>query len=347
MNILKTYKSIVAIAILTMLFVSKPAVAGQCYKKTDDFTPYQSAKFGGVATDLDGQVTPAMVYTHLERLQEQLIKLNLPKLSQPKVLPIQVAIPRTNFLLSYDLHILLQIWHQENSGIISHLPEVTMPKSIEPKHVYRWIDASFAFVDCSLKIDVSKTADTPMDSELKNKNEPFEKGYLETGKDLITPLDVFYLLDEVLGQVISVLSINTLEQYISHRLVQSHYLLQQYSLANGRYQVVDWSLLDNSNVSNANINLLYLNLLGQLKSLSGISYLKSNLMAAGLSEYDLTRLRYVSLTLLHSELSHLSKVSQYKKINNILGLSQVLGQDEQIRRLEDMAQLLAYFKDKE
>lgn len=189
-------------------------------------SPYPFATPAGAQRNLDKTGTrPADVFHHVQSLKATIKKLGIDSNAnvRPK-LPLQNVLPRHNYVLAYDLLVLLQLWHQDQKQIAHLIPSFHYPQTIIPAHVFAWIDASLALAHCFLAQD-SATLDISAAPE---------------HSDSITPRDVYFELDRLVHALANQISGKLRSALQNMRLNQIFYYLQDILMARGHNQLVGW-----------------------------------------------------------------------------------------------------------
>lgn len=200
------------------------ATPSECSLDTASFSPLQSPWFGLNVIDIEpDQITPSHVFMHTKRLQQYANLLGLDSDNLSLSLYHADIAPRHNFQLAYDLFVLLQLWQQQQGRLRAPIQQV-FPDTVEPQHVYQWIDASLALLWCFSDTQKLYTPDM------------FDVAPVSQ----LTPADEMVLLVEVMQQVAAEIPDSQLESLLFMRLTQMQYLLQDMLLPTADRSIVKW-----------------------------------------------------------------------------------------------------------
>lgn len=299
------------------------AQAEECFANNTQLAPLVSKNYGrSVELDRD-EVTPSDVYAHLLRVQKILNGIGIEPVNHAQSLPIKTALPRTNFVLVHDIYALVQNWHQQKSGYVFAEPQLIVPENIKPIHVYQWVDATYAYLLCNV---------TPQSSTF----------YSEKIDKTITPLDVFYLIEDVINQLVAALNNSQIEHLISNRVRQSHLFVQELALSKNQIRVANWELLSDQFEINRTINQLLIETLFNVQKITDVDYISNLLTLDDANEQSNLQMRYLLSTLIYTELKlHTADIEgPFAKTLN-LQLLQAMSTTEVMSRLVDAITLLS------
>ncbi|MDX1452192.1 MAG: hypothetical protein R3183_06505 [Oleiphilaceae bacterium] len=178
----------------------------------------------------DNPVIPGDVYLHVLTLKQTLVELGI-KLAATthESIPLANVLPRHNYVLAYDLLVLLQLWYQEREDISHIPPALHFPRHIQPSDVFAWVDASIGLARC---LKAGDRLEIEVDDKRVDAN--------------ITPRDVYYELDRLMRSVAQQVSIELRLAMQSLRLNQILYFLQDVMVSGDHGSLVVWDANDPS-----------------------------------------------------------------------------------------------------
>lgn len=196
------------------------------------------------------------VFVHVQRLKKAVAALDISLETESRVtVPLKDVLPRHNYVLAYDLLVLLQLWHQERQQIAHIPPTMNYPRSIQPKDVFAWVDAVLGLVICLVDEDLDLDFD-------------------ETNIDInITPRDVYFDLDRLMRAISREVSSHMRLAMQTQRLNQILYFLQDVLLSKDNENLVVWDIdqaaLDSHGLGDANSPQIAAQILSELDKLNG------------------------------------------------------------------------------
>lgn len=211
-----------------------PARAQLCLPDLDSSTPF-ATPMGTELLATPAAISPADVFLHAQRLRRNLDALGFNvEASSAALLPLSDVLPRHNYVLAFDLMILLQLWWQEKEQIAHMPPSLSYPRDVIPADVYRWVDASFALSHCFHDL---ATEDPRNETLVRDAS--------------MAPSDVYILLSAMVQAVSQQVSLASIRAMQMHRLNQILYFTQDALLETSDHSLVNWQQPDTLHGSHA------------------------------------------------------------------------------------------------
>ncbi|MGX5173843.1 hypothetical protein ACUR5C_07460 [Aliikangiella sp. IMCC44653] len=215
------------------LFLSLSVKAEQnCTMSDIGATPLSSHRILGKTID---NVVPADVFQLTLALEERLVQLGVSGEGAQLDITAKNLLPRNNMVLVYDIFSLTQFWHQQNNKQVRRPATLRIPSEVKPYHIFQWVDATHAFLDCLYGI--------PKDIESQSKG-LLQSSNQNTGtiREEVRPVDVFQLLLRIAARFSQVIEQKTIVQIINFRMLQTNFLLEEMLRFHGETRLVNWNV---------------------------------------------------------------------------------------------------------